>query len=59
MSDIKLIHYNVKGKAETSRLILAYAGVEYEDKRIEPGKKIQKLIKAQAMEIKFQLKWQL
>lgn len=37
MTDIKLTHYNAKGKAETSRLILALAGQKYEDKRIEPA----------------------
>ena len=37
MSEIKLTHYNAKGKAETSRLILALAGQKYEDKRIEPA----------------------
>merc|ERR1712154_330435 len=30
----KLVYFNVRGRAETARLILAYAGVEYEDKRI-------------------------
>jgi len=35
MSDIKLVYFNVKGRAETARLVLAYAGVQYEDKRIE------------------------
>merc|ERR1712227_871746 len=35
MSDIKLVYFNVKGRAETARLVLAYAGVKYEDKRIE------------------------
>ena len=37
MTEIKLTHYNAKGKAETSRLILALAGQKYEDKRIEPS----------------------
>ena len=37
MSDIKLVYFNVKGRAETARLVLAYAGVQYEDKRIEGG----------------------
>ena len=37
MTEIKLTHYNAKGKAETSRLILALAGQKYEDKRIEPA----------------------
>ena len=35
MSGIKLIYFNVMGRAETARLILAQAGVSYEDKRIE------------------------
>merc|ERR1712212_1021644 len=35
MSGIKLIYFNSKGRAETTRLILAQAGVSYEDKRIE------------------------
>jgi len=34
MTEIKLTHYNAKGKAETCRLILAHAGKNYEDKRI-------------------------
>merc|ERR1711997_819228 len=36
MSTIKLTHYNVRGRGETIRLVLAYAGKEYEDKRIAP-----------------------
>merc|ERR1712156_791235 len=32
---IKLTYFNVRGRAEPSRLILAQAGVEYEDIRIE------------------------
>merc|ERR1712154_140902 len=36
MSKIKLTHYNVRGQAETIRLVLAYAGKEFEDKRIAP-----------------------
>jgi len=35
MSGIKLIYFNLMGRAETARLILAQAGVTYEDKRIE------------------------
>merc|ERR1719270_746523 len=34
MSDIKLTYFNGRGRAETSRLILAYAGQKYEDCRI-------------------------
>merc|ERR1719369_1946186 len=34
MSDIKLTYFNLRGRAELSRLILAQAGVEYEDCRI-------------------------
>ena len=37
MSNIKLTYYNGKGRAETARLVLAYAGKEYEDHRIVPG----------------------
>ena len=37
MVKIKLIYFNSKGRAELSRLILAQAGVEYEDKRVEKG----------------------
>jgi glutathione S-transferase len=37
MSDIKLTYFNVKGRGEISRLILAYAGVEYKDERIPMG----------------------
>jgi len=32
---IKLIYFNAKGRAELSRMILAQAGVAYEDERIE------------------------
>ena len=35
MSGIKLTYFNLKGRAELSRLILAQAGVEYEDCRID------------------------
>ena len=35
MSGIKLVYFNLMGRAETARLILAQAGVSYEDKRIE------------------------
>jgi len=35
MSGIKLVYFNLMGRAETARLILAQAGVDYEDKRIE------------------------
>ena len=34
MSPVKLIYFNLKGRAELARLILAQAGVEYEDCRI-------------------------
>lgn len=34
MSDIKLTYFYGKGRAEISRLILAFAGVKYEDNRI-------------------------
>ena len=32
---IKLTYFNLRGRAEPSRLILAQAGIEYEDNRIE------------------------
>ena len=35
MSTYKLIYFNSKGRAETSRFIFAQAGVKYEDKRVE------------------------
>ena len=31
----KLIYFNLRGRAELARLILAQAGVEYDDHRIE------------------------
>merc|ERR1712126_52995 len=34
MSDIKLTYFNGVGRAETCRLILAYAGVRYTDQRL-------------------------
>ncbi len=39
----KLTYFNLRGRAELARIIFAYAGVEYEDSRIEkedwPGMK--------------------
>ena len=35
MAKIKLIYLNAKGRAEVIRLVLAQAGVEYEDYRFE------------------------
>ena len=32
---MKLIYFNARGRAELSRLILAQAGEDYEDKRVE------------------------
>ena len=32
--EIKLTYFNFRGRGEPARLILAYAGVEYEDIRI-------------------------
>lgn len=34
MPAIKLTYFDARGRAETVRLVLAYAGVEYEDKRV-------------------------
>ena len=34
MPKYKLTYFNSRGKAETSRLVLAQAGMEYEDKRV-------------------------
>jgi len=35
MPTLKYIYFNVRGRGETSRLLLAAAGLPYEDKRIE------------------------
>ena len=35
MGKMKLIYFNTRGRAEISRIILAQAGEDYEDKRIE------------------------
>ena len=32
---MKLIYFNGRGRGEPARLVLAQAGVEYEDERIE------------------------
>merc|ERR1712051_345029 len=34
MSNIKLTYFNGKGRGETARLVLAYAGKDYEDRRV-------------------------
>ena len=33
-SSIKLTYFDVRGRTEISRLILAYAGVDYQDERL-------------------------
>ena len=38
MSNIKLTYFPARGRAETSRLILAHAGKKYTDERIDFGK---------------------
>ena len=35
MGKLKLIYFNGRGRGEPARLILAQAGVEYDDERIE------------------------
>lgn len=37
MVDTKLVYFNLRGKAEIVRWVLAVAGVEYEDYRMKPG----------------------
>ena len=34
---VKLTYFNLRGRAEVSRLLLAYGGIEYEDCRLKPG----------------------
>ena len=35
MSNYKLYYYNLRGRAELSRLILYYSGIPFEDIRLE------------------------
>ena len=35
MGKIKLTYFNLRARAEIARLILAHAGEDYEDKRVE------------------------
>ena len=35
MGKYKLVYFNVRARAEVSRMIFAYVGQDYEDKRIE------------------------
>ena len=35
MSKIKIIYFNIRGRAELSRLIAAAGGLEFEDVRVE------------------------
>ena len=37
MPNIKLTYFNGKGRGETARLILAYGGMHYEDRRVSFG----------------------
>ena len=54
MPNYKLYYFNMKGRAELARLILAYAGIEFEDVRYErdewlqhkPSKFLKKIIKS-------------
>ena len=34
---VKLTYFNLRGRAEPTRLLLAYGGIEYEDCRLVPG----------------------
>ena len=40
MSNIKLTYFPARGRAENSRLILAFAGKKYTDERIDFGNNI-------------------
>ena len=42
MSEYKLIYFNVRGRGEICRLMLAQAGVKFEDKRIADYKDLDK-----------------
>ena len=37
MPNYKLLYFNVKARGESIRLIFAEAGIEFEDKRVEPS----------------------
>jgi hypothetical protein len=37
MPALKLTYFDARGRAETARLVLAYAGVQYEDERLTGG----------------------
>ncbi len=41
MPSYKLDYFNMKGRAELARLILAYAGIEFEDVRYERDEWLQ------------------
>merc|ERR1711868_114626 len=34
---VKLTYFNLRGRAEPTRMLLAYGGIEYEDCRVTPG----------------------
>jgi len=38
MQNMRLTYFDARGRAETARLILAYGGLDYQDRRIPIGK---------------------
>ena len=41
---VKLTYFNLRGRAESARLVLAYAGTRYQDNRITGGGKVMFLL---------------